>query len=651
MFQYSPVVTNIGIRGVSQTSYADQLEAPIAVYIDDEYVAANGAIAGSLFDMDRIEVLRGPQGTLFGRNATGGLVHYVTNKPTETPDGYFSTTGAKYGEVNVQGAFGGPIVGDLLGRLAFSYNRADGYLVDSTGPTTPQQNNYALRGQLAQTFAGNIHALLTLHYSRDPHEATDAYVGYAAVPNAQGLGTFVGPAQNPYGTCPGCNLVGYRYPSPSTYERSTVGPHDFNRTVRGAGLTITSALGAANLTVISDYYTMNKGYAETSDPSPIPVLEYFTNQYLTQFSQEVRLDGQAGNLRWVGGVYYLDLRSNDFENLPIPPFSLDYQDTFEQRTHSEAAFGQLEYAFTNQLSGILGGRYSFDQKEFDAVNTENVAPETIVIYNPTTFPSAKRDFDGFSGKAELDYRLMKDVLVYGSVNRGYKGGNWNPPLSGVPVATATIPHNAEKLTSYELGEKITWGGGKIRLNGDVFYYDYKDYQAYSLQLGVPTIFNRNAYLYGGEIDIAAVPVRGLTAQLGYAGLHTNVADVTLPSGAVLDRRMPMAPQASATSLLRYEWPALGGTLALQGDGKYDSAQYFTTFNAPVELDRARFIGNVRAFYTYKASQYSWELSAFVRNVTDKLYFSYGADISSLGFAQYTLAPPRVAGATVSVRYR
>ena len=141
----------------------------------------------------------------------------------------------------------------------------------------------------------------------------------------------MGATQNPYGTCPGCNLVGYRYPSPTTFGRTTDGPHDFNRTIRGVGLTIDSVLGGAKLTVISDYYTMSKAYAETSDPSPTPVLEYFTDQWLTQFSQEVRLDGQTGNLRWVGGVYYLDLRSENFENLPIPPFSLDYQDSFGER--------------------------------------------------------------------------------------------------------------------------------------------------------------------------------------------------------------------------------------------------------------------------------------------------------------------------------
>ena len=168
MAQYSPVVTNIAIRGVSQTSYADQLERHRRVR-RYEYVAANGALSGALFDVNRVEVLRGPQGTLFGRNATGGLVQYITNKPTETPDGYFSTTGEQYGGVNAQGAFGGPISGDLLGRVAFAYNRANGYLVDSTGPTTPQQNNYAIRGQLAETFGGDTHALLTVHYSRNPH--------------------------------------------------------------------------------------------------------------------------------------------------------------------------------------------------------------------------------------------------------------------------------------------------------------------------------------------------------------------------------------------------------------------------------------------------------------------------------------------------
>jgi iron complex outermembrane receptor protein len=649
MIQFSPVVVNLSIRGVSQSSYSDHLEAPIAVYVDGAYVAANGAISGSLFDIDRIEVLRGPQGTLFGRNATGGLVQYVTHKPTAEPDAFFSVTGGSFGEGIAQGAVGGPISGDLLGRLSFSYNHFDGYLKDTNGPTTPQQHSYALRAQLAETF-GETHVLLSIHDSRDPREAVDSYIGVAAVPNAQGLGAPVGADQNPYGTCPGCNLVGYRYPPAAGYLRTTDGPHDFNRTVRGATLTITSSvLGGATLTSVTDYYRMNKAYAETSDPSPIPVNEYFSDQNFSQFSQETRLDGQTGHLHWDTGLYYLDFHSDNLQVAPTPAFDLGYANSYEQSTRSEAGFGQLEYAFTHQLSATLGGRYSFDQKQIDQVDVDTVTQQTAYIYNPATDPDAHHDFDGFSGKAELDYRPMEDVLLYGSVNRGYKGGNWNIFLYP-PFVPSSGLHNAEKLTSYELGEKTTFADGRIRLNADVFYYDYKGYQAYFLQSDVINVFNRNASLYGGELDITAVPVRGLTAQLGYAGLNTNVADVTLPSGEVADRRMPMAPKASVTSLLRYEWPAFDGTLALQGDGKYDSVEYYTTFNAPVERDAAKFVGNVSTSYTHTAGQYTWKATVFVRNVTERLYSLYQADLSSLGYEQYTLAPPRTYGATVSLNF-
>jgi iron complex outermembrane receptor protein len=651
MIQFSPSFTNLSIRGVSQASYADNLEAPIAVYVDDAYVSAGGAISGSLFDMRQIEVLRGPQGTLFGRNATGGLIHYITNKPTEDPEADFTVTGAQYGEVDVQGAVSGPIGGGLLGRLAFSYNHDDGYLRNTAGPDGPQQKNYALRLQLADTFGESTHALLALHYSRNPNEAATSYVAYAAYPNAQGLGAIIAPNQNPWGTCPGCNAYGYRYPDPAGYVRTSIGPDNFDRTVRGLTLTTTSQLGAAQLTSVTDYFTMGKEWAETSDPSPTPILLFSTTQDLRQFSQELRLSGKSGGLQWVGGVYYLDIKQNDGQVTDLPTYSLDYFSTANQYTRSEAAFGQLEYAISDKFSGILGARYSFDQKSLDVSLNDGSQPQQTPVYTPSLYPDAKRDFNGFSGKAELDYRPTDGVLLYGSINRGYKGGNWNIPIL-TPIVAASIPHGAEELTSYELGEKATFAGGRIRLNGDVFYYDYHDYQAYEDYNLTPSIYNKNATLVGTEIELTAALLRGLTAQLSYAGLASRVADVGLPDGEIAgSREMPMSPKLTTAGLLRYEWPAFNGTLSLQAEGKYDSPVYFTTLNAPVERRAALFLGDVRGGYSFKTNGYAVDLTAFVRNVTNRVWFTYGVDTSSLGFAQYSLAPPRIFGGTVQFHFR
>lgn len=650
MIQFSPSVTIFSLRGVSQASYLDNLEGPVAVYLDDSYLAANGAVSGAMFDMERIEVLRGPQGTLFGRNATGGLIHFITKKPTATPEGYVRLTAADYSEFGAEGAVGGAIAGDLLGRLSFAYKSSDGYIDDTAGPTAPEQKNYALRGQLSDSFGENTNVLLALRYSRNPHEVADGYMARAAVPDADGLGTFIGPNEDPWGTCLGCNLVGYRYESLESRKRTTAGKGDFDRTIRGAALTITSSIGDVDITLVTDYSTMSKRWQERTDPSPTPVMDnYISGQQFDQFTQEIRLNGTAGNLQWVGGVYYLDMSSDIDQRVTGSLFGFEYANALTQDTRSESIFGQIDYEFNDRWSATLGARFSFDQKSMDFALYDVVAGQTLGVYNPKTDKTADRDFNGFSGRAALNFKPTENVLLYASINRGYKGGNWSVPIFP-PFDASAFPHDSEELTSYEFGVKSTLAGGRVRLNGDVFYYDYKDYQAYTLYLGVGQIVNRPATLKGAEIEFAAVPIEGLTVELNYAYLDSEVEGITLPFGRDVNSEMPMAPSSALNGLLRYEWSALGGTLALQADGKYETEQYFTTFNAPVDRVPSRLIANARASYAVDVGSSNVEVALFARNVTDELYPVYGADISALGFAQITLAPPRVLGGEVTIRF-
>jgi iron complex outermembrane receptor protein len=651
MIQFSPAVTIFSLRGVSQASYLDNLEGPIAVYLDESYLAANGAVSGSMFDMERVEVLRGPQGTLFGRNATGGLIRFITKKPSATPDGYVRLTAAEYSEFGAEGAVGGAIAGDLLGRLSFAYQSSDGFIDDTAGPSAPEQGNYSLRGQLADHFGENTDVLLSLRYSRNPNEVADGYMARAAIPNVEdGTGTFVRPNEDAWGTCPGCNIVGYTYPDLEGRKRTTVGNGNFDRTIRGAALTITSSIADIDITSVTDFSNMSKTWRERTDPSPIPVIDvYQTGQDFEQFSQEIRLNGTVGDLQWVGGVYFLDINTENTQRNIGQLFGFDYANEFEQDTSSQSIFGQVDYAFSDRWSATLGARFSFDQKSIDLKLYDLIAGEAIGIYNPQTNNKADRDFDGFSGRAALNFQATDDVLVYASINQGYKGGNWSIPIFP-PFDADALPHDAEELISYETGVKSTLADGRVRLNGGVFYYDYKDYQAFTLFDYVGRIVNTDATLKGAEIELAMAPIDGLTVELNYAYLDSEVKDLTMPSGRVTDRKMPMAPESALNGLVRYEWSAFGGTLALQADGKYETDQYFTTFNAPVEYIPSRFVGNARASYAFEAGPSDVEVAFFVRNFTDELYALYTADVSALGFAQITLAPPRVMGGEVTVRF-
>src|SRR3984885_12103143 len=168
--QYGATVTIYNLRGVSQNDFSDHQEAPVAVYSDDAYIASTGALAGSLFDLQRVEVLRGPQGTLFGRNATGGLIQYVSAAPTDTPEGYLELTGGNFGTINSEGAISGPLTDMLSARLSFATSDHDGYITNRVGPDINNQKQYAARLQFRLKLADNDEIRVKLHALNNDHE-------------------------------------------------------------------------------------------------------------------------------------------------------------------------------------------------------------------------------------------------------------------------------------------------------------------------------------------------------------------------------------------------------------------------------------------------------------------------------------------------
>lgn len=314
-------------------------------------------------------------------------------------------------------------------------------------------------------------------------------------------------------------------------------------------------------------------------------------------------------------------------------------------TQSEAAFGQLEYDFAESLTGIAGVRYTNDQKTFDYSYTN--APQAPVVYNETTDPTARHTFGNVSGKLELDYKLRPGFMLYGSVNRGAKGGGWSAPASG-SIDTTALPYKQETLTSYELGEKATFWDGRARLNGAVFYYDYRNYQGFFLQGLTNVVENIDATVKGGELELAWVPVRGANLQLGLSHLESRAKNVPLPAGGLTDTQMPQAPRWSVNAVARYEWSIALGRLAVEADTKWNSGQYLELVNAPADYQSSYAVSNARL--TYTTADDRWEVAAWVRNLADRAYRVYGLDLSALGFEQSVYGPPRTFGATFTYRW-
>ena len=643
---YSPTLTVFNIRGVSQNDFADTQEAPIAFYNDEVYVSALGAIAGQTYDLERVEMLRGPQGTLFGRNATGGLVQIVSAKPTRELSGFLTVTGGSYGQIATEGAISGPLSDGLRARLSFTTENRGGYIKNSTGKDVGNARFYAGRFQLAGDVgeAGSFN--LKIQGMRNDEERNGGlYSHRSAVANADGLGEYVGPNENPFGTCNGCDMFGYVQAGSDPYRVAFDGPNSFSRTYWSATLRYEQDLGGATLTSITDYQYLKKRYGEDGDMSPAPIFLYYTAQNLDQYSQELRLSGNSDKLNWVVGGYAIKIISDNDYNTDLSAIGLDEVYGGRLKTTSLAAFGQLEYSVSDQISLVGGLRYSADRKTLDFTHIENGVVD-FTFNRASVGKLARQTFDDYSGKIGVNFKPNEDTLIYASVNRGIKGGGFGTPAFN-PVDLSTIPFKEEVLTDYEGGMKLTLGRG-THLNLSAFYYDYHNYQAFEL-IGIAlAVRNKDATIKGLELEFNTRPVDGLYLSAFATYLDSKVKDVSLPSGRVTDARMPQAPKLSIGGLIRYEMPVGDGTLALQTDWKYDSSQYFSTFNAPVDRQAARIVGNARVSYAF--ADRKWELAGFVSNLTDKEYKLYNLDLSGpFGFTQQTYARPRWFGASITRR--
>jgi iron complex outermembrane receptor protein len=645
--QYSPTITVFNIRGVSQNDFADSQEAPIAFYNDEIYVSALGAISGQTFDLERIEVLRGPQGTLFGRNATGGLVQIITKKPTDTLEGFATLTVGSYGQVATEAAIGGPLSDGLRGRLSVSTNHHRGYIENRIGRDIGNSRFYAGRLQIEADVGANGTLLVKLQGLRNDDETSGAtYTHIAAGFDADGLGFPLGPDEDFWETCGGCDAFGYRDADDDPFTGDFDRIPYFDRKFWSASARYEHDFGGAQLVSITDYQDLRKRFGEDTDMSPLPIFNYDTGQDLSQISQELRLSGKGDRLTWLAGAYGLRIKTRNSYQIDassILGFVENYGGT--QKTESIALFGQLEYRASDQLSVIVGGRYSWDWKRYDFTHAENGVVD--FVFNPSTNPDlAKQTFKNWSGKIEIDYRPTDDALIYVSVNRGTKSGGFGVQAFA-PIDPTTLPYDQEVLTNYEAGFKLSLGR-EVTLNSAVFHYDYNDYQAFSLEGLSQFVTNRPAKVTGFEAELVLRPVEGLTLSSFATYLDTKVKGITLPGGRVTDREMPQAPEWSVGGLLRYRMPVGSGALIFQTDWKYDAPQFFSTFNAPIDREPSRVVGNARL--SYEAAE-NWSVAVFANNITDKEYRIYNLDLgAALGLSNQAFARPRWIGGSATYNF-
>lgn len=668
------------LRGVGLNDFSSANSGPIGVYQDEVYLKNLWAQNFALFDLSRVEVLRGPQGTLFGRNTTAGALLFQSRGPSDTFNGRLGLKYASFDTVTTDLALGGPLADGVSGRMALQYTATAGPTENRfSGHESPDTEKWSYRGALRFDLGEDLSLRAKYQGGRKR--------GTSGATKARGL-------LDPGGgqMCSVYQVDNYRCASVlgrvDTDDDKQHAANDFepglDTQYNALMLRLDWQLSdAVALTAISAYDRTEARLGEDADGTVDDILTVAFDDRAEQLSQELRLAGTGDVSNWVLGVYYLYDQTEGESHAGVlgelAPFVLlpeavtgisdadtqtilDATATFEQVTDSYAVFGQYERDLGDALRFTGGLRYTHEKIEMNDYQTVADFPGLPLapgVRVPLTgvplvnYSDSIRD-DNVSGKIGLDYAFTENLLVYGTVSTAFKAGGFNSAL--LTDSLQARPFDVENVIAYELGLKSTVWDGRLRFNAAAFYYDYQDAQVFTnitSSTGTPARLVVNApksEMQGFEAELVALPAAGLTVQmgLGYVDAQLNEfrTEEQLPNGDILltdlsGNTTPVTPKWSFSTLLSYQWHINAGTLEAAVDYNWQDAIHFSTDNV-AGLGQSAY-GLVNARQSFTSADLAWELAVWARNLTDEEYRTWSSDVSDFGVYSDYWGVPRSVG--------
>ncbi|PLW81791.1 hypothetical protein CWI75_13665 [Kineobactrum sediminis] len=675
--------TQVTLRGVGQPNFEDTTEATATSYVDEFYMIGAGQADFLMFDLERVEVARGPQGTIQGRNSTAGTINFYTRKPDfESVAGAISVTGGSYGLVRTDGHINVPLSDTMAFRGSFATDRNNGYvrnihpqaLYDKGG----KNKFWAGRAQLLIKASESVSVNLKAERGEMGPTNGSNEILYPVAPS-DGFGTIAVES----------DAFGNSRESTNTEGEDLAnvdGPNSIGNKIEHYLASVNWEVSdKLSINGLAGWLKSEKFEVEDCDNGPDPLCLFSNDSESEHWTAEVRATYEETGWRITAGANYLDqdlltrsatpLFFNE-EVTPVPNGLLAESYFDQQQLESWAAFVQGEYDLSQKMTLILGARYTRDDKEvnaldgFGALPLSTPKPTNLAQFNAigsairnnpaSVITRLNTDLHGdlavfdkglINTNLQLNYRPNQDLLLYGAYRRGVKSGGFiTGNVSG--LAPDVRKYDEETNNAYEIGFKATLMDGLARLNGALFYYDYQDMQNTSFVNITNLVTNNDATVIGGELELTANPIDGLEISGGIGMLDTEVEDISNPTGAVPftgDLDLPLAPDFTGNLMIRYTWNAFGGDMHIQQTSHGRTAMHRDSLN-----NRSTEMGSL--FQTdvllgYAPPNQQWSISAWVNNVFDTRHATNKFDLAGVGNSgEITLQQPRWYGVTMRVSF-
>lgn len=642
------------LRGVGFQDYASNNSPTVGVYVNEVAYPVPVMTQGLIFDIDRVEVLRGPQGTLYGRNTTGGAISFVTKRPTEELSAGLMTEWGSHDLFRGEGYVSGPLASGLRGRLAVSTEQGGAWQRNrTTGESLGDADRTGARALLAWDPSESLSLLLDVHGGIDKSENQGLYLisdFQTRDPDGDGIsGGVLIPADKDH------SKTGWGLSPRFAAEigRSVNAKPGRDNSSWGTSLNANLALKGMNLTSISSFETLKRSEYGDWDASSSVEADTFFGSDVDVVSQELRLSSDNDSaLTWVAGFYYSkqDLNerySSDF----IDIYGTYAQVVYDQKVESWSLFGQAEYAFAQRWKAILGLRYEEETRELEGFGS--------AFGGATALPPTSVDtkMTPLTGKAALEFKPFDNLLIYGSASRGAKSGGFTTYNTGDRSGIA--PFDPEILWAYEVGFKAD-PSRAVQINGAAYYYDYNGQQVLSAVCGangpVGRFTNADSEIYGAELEGVLRPAAGLriSQNLSYKhGEYTDFVDLDLGAcrqtprvTAYIDKsgqQIPF-PAWSYGGSVSYDWNVSG--FAVTAEANYSYRDEYPSWLGPLYDVESYWLAN--ASVTVGPEDANWSVTFWARNLFDQEYdltrnFFTNADIAQPG-------RPRTIGARLSLQY-